>query len=154
MSTYVPAEVGMPLADVDTPALILDLDVFERNLDRLASSLAGKSIKARPHAKSHKCPQIALAQIARGAVGVCCQKVSEAEALVLGGVKDVLIANEVVGTIKLKRLADLARQAHVAVCVDDASNVAALDAAVSQEFGVRLDVLAEVDVGADGCGPG
>jgi D-threonine aldolase len=152
MSAYRPAEIGMSLADVDTPSLILDLDVFERNLERLDTSLAGRKVKVRPHAKSHKCPQIALAQIARGAVGVCCQKVSEAEALVLGGVKDVLIANEVVGAPKLRRLAALARQAHVAVCVDDGGNVAALDAAVGQEFGVRLDVLVEVNVGANRCG--
>jgi D-serine deaminase-like pyridoxal phosphate-dependent protein len=152
MSRYLPAEIGAPLSEVDTPALILDLDAFERNLDRLDASLAGKNVKVRPHAKSHKCPQIALRQIARGAVGVCCQKVSEAEAMVLGGVKDVLIANEVVGAPKLSRLAALARQAHVAVCVDDAGNVAALDAAVGQEFGVRLDVLVEVNVGANRCG--
>ncbi len=152
MSAYLPAEVGMSLSDVDTPSLILDLDVFERNLDRLDASLAGKKVKVRPHAKSHKCPQIALAQVARGAVGVCCQKVTEAEALVLGGVRDVLIANEVVGAPKLRRLAALARQARVSVCVDDAGNVAALDAAVAQEFGVRLDVLIEVNVGANRCG--
>ena len=152
MSTYLPAEVGMSLSEVDTPSLILDLNAFERNLDRLDASLAGKNVKVRPHAKSHKCPQIALAQIARGAVGVCCQKVTEAEALVLGGVKDVLIANEVVGAPKLRRLVALARQAHVAVCVDDAGNVAALNAAAGQEFGVRLDVLIEVNVGANRCG--
>ena len=152
MTSYVPAEIGMPLSEVDTPALILDLDAFERNLDKLNASLAGKNVKVRPHAKSHKCPQIALAQIARGAVGVCCQKVSEAEAMVLGGVRDVLIANEVVGAPKLARLAALARQAHVAVCVDDAGNVAALDAAAGQEFGVKLDVLVEVNVGANRCG--
>ena len=152
MSAYKPAEIGMSLADVDTPSLILDLDVFERNLDRLDASLAGRKVKVRPHAKSHKCPQIALAQIARGAVGICVQKVSEAEALVMGGVKDVLIANEIVGAQKLARLAALARQAHVAVCVDDAGNVAALDAAVGQQFGVRLDVLVEVNVGANRCG--
>ena len=115
MSAYLPAEVGMSLSDVDTPSLILDLDAFERNLDRLDASLAGKKAGVRPHAKSHKCPQIALAQIARGAVGVCCQKVTEAEALVLGGVRDVLIANEVVGAPKLRRLAALARQARICV---------------------------------------
>jgi D-serine deaminase-like pyridoxal phosphate-dependent protein len=87
----------MPLEQVDTPALLLDLDAFERNLDRLDQSLRGTSVRVRPHAKSHKCPEIALRQIARGAVGVCCQKVSEAEALVRGGVGDVLVANEVVG---------------------------------------------------------
>jgi D-serine deaminase-like pyridoxal phosphate-dependent protein len=152
MSEYRPAEIGMPLEEVDTPSLILDLDAFERNLVRLDASLAGRSVMVRPHSKSHKCPQIALAQIAHGAVGVCCQKVSEAEAMVLGGVKDVLIANEVVGAPKLARLAALARQARVAVCVDDAGNVAALDGAAGEEFGVRLDVLVEVNVGANRCG--
>jgi D-serine deaminase-like pyridoxal phosphate-dependent protein len=151
MSSYLPAAIGMSLAEVDTPALILDLDAFERNLQRLMNSLAGRAVKVRPHAKSHKCPQIALRQMALGAVGVCCQKVSEAEAMVAGGVPDVLIANEVVGTVKLKRLAALAKQARVAVCADNAGNVAALDAA-AREFGVRLDVLVEVNVGANRCG--
>ena len=151
MPTYLPAAIGMPLAEVDTPALILDLDAFEHNLQRLRDSLAGRPVKLRPHAKSHKCPQIALRQIALGAVGVCCQKVSEAEAMVTGGVPDVLIANEVVGTVKLRRLAALAKQARVAVCADHAANVAALDAA-AREFGVRLDVLVEVNVGANRCG--
>jgi len=151
MPAYLPATVGMPLSDVDTPSLILDLDAFERNLDRMSASLAGKQIRIRPHAKSHKCPEIAKRQIARGAVGVCCQKVSEAEAMVDGGVADVLIANEVVGAVKLKRLAALARRARVTVCADDAGNIAQLDAA-ARDAGVRLDVLVEVNVGANRCG--
>lgn len=151
MGYYRPAEIGMPLAEVDTPALILDLDAFERNLDRMDASLAGKRIKLRPHAKSHKCPQIALAQMKRGAVGVCCQKVSEAEALVEGGVTDVLVANEVVGAAKVRRLAALAKRAKVAACADDAGNVAELDAA-ARAAGVKLDVLVEVNVGANRCG--
>jgi len=146
-----PAAAGMDLAQVDTPALLLDLDAFERNLARLTESLRGTSVRVRPHAKSHKCPEIALRQIARGAVGVCCQKVSEAEALVHGGVGDVLVANEVVGPRKLARLAELSRQAHVSVCVDDAGNVAELAQAV-REAGVTLDVLVEVNVGANRCG--
>jgi D-serine deaminase-like pyridoxal phosphate-dependent protein len=141
----------MPLSEVDTPSLILDLDAFERNLDRMDASLAGKQIRIRPHAKSHKCPEIAKRQIARGAVGVCCQKVGEAEAMVAGGVADVLIANEVVGAPKLKRLAALAKRARVAVCADDAGNVAALDEA-ARAAGVKLDVLVEVNVGANRCG--
>jgi D-serine deaminase-like pyridoxal phosphate-dependent protein len=145
------ADIGMSLEEVDTPCLLLDLDAFERNLDRLDESLRGRSVCVRPHAKSHKCPEIALRQIARGAVGVCCQKVSEAEALVAGGVKDVLIANEVVGAPKLARLAALAKGAHMTVCVDDAGNVAALDAA-ARSAGVRLDVLVEINVGANRCG--
>ena len=151
MPTFLPATIGMPLAEVDTPSLLLDLDAFERNLQRLKDSLAGRAVNVRPHAKSHKCPQIALKQMALGAVGVCCQKVSEAEAMVTGGVPDVLIANEVVGAPKLKRLAALAKQARIAVCADNADNVAALDVA-AREFGVRLDVLVEINVGANRCG--
>jgi len=151
MPVYLPATVGMPLAEVDTPCLILDLDAFERNLQRLKQSLAGRSVMVRPHAKSHKCPQIALRQIELGAVGVCCQKVSEAEVLVQGGVRDVLITNEIVGAPKLRRLAALARRAQVAVCADNAENISALDAA-ARESGVTLDVLVEIDVGANRCG--
>jgi D-serine deaminase-like pyridoxal phosphate-dependent protein len=141
----------MPLDQVDTPALLLDLDAFERNLRRLHASLGDAKVRVRPHAKSHKCPQIALRQIALGAVGVCCQKVSEAEALVRGGVGDVLIANEVVGAPKLARLAELARSARVGVCVDDIGNVADLGRA-AREAGARLDVYVEVNVGANRCG--
>ncbi len=148
---YTPAKIGMPLDEVDTPALLLDLDVFERNLQLLNDSLAGRNVKLRPHAKSHKCPQIALRQMALGAVGVCCQKVSEAEAMVDGGVSDVLIANEVVGSAKVKRLVALSQRAKIAVCADHADNVAALDAA-AREAGVTLDVLVEVNVGANRCG--
>lgn len=151
MTLIPPASIGMPLSEVDTPCLLLDLDAFERNVERLAASMGGRDVAVRPHAKSHKCPQIALRQIAAGAVGVCCQKVSEAEALVAGGVRDVLIANEVVGAVKLKRLAALARQAKVAVCADDAGNVRDIDAAAG-ECGVVIDVLVEVNVGANRCG--
>ena len=146
-----PAAVGMPLADVDTPALLLDLDAFERNLDTLNRTLKGAAVRVRPHAKSHKCAHIALAQVARGAVGVCCQKVSEAEALVRGGVQDVLIANEVVGAAKLTRLAELARDARMGVCVDDLDTIEDLDQAAARAA-TRLDVYVEVDVGAGRCG--
>jgi 3-hydroxy-D-aspartate aldolase len=145
------ASVGMPLAAVDTPCLILELDAFERNLQRLPDSLAGHDIALRPHAKSHKCPQIAQRQMALGAAGVCCQKVSEAEAMVEGGIRDVLIANEVVGAAKLKNLAALAKRATLKVCADDAGNVHDLDAA-ARAAGITLDVLVEVDVGAHRCG--
>jgi len=141
----------MPLAEVDTPALILDLDAFERNIGLMADALRGSPVRLRPHAKSHKCAEIAMRQIAAGAVGVCCQKVSEAEALVAGGVTDVLIANEVVGKSKLARLAALARKARLAVCVDAAENARELDAAAAAA-GVRIDTLVEINVGADRCG--
>src|SRR6266446_7095158 len=92
------ASIGVALDEVDTPALVLDLDALERNLLRMADAVKESGVRLRPHAKSHKCAQIARAQIAAGAVGVCCQKVSEAEALVAGGVADVLVTNEIVGS--------------------------------------------------------
>ena len=107
MTTRPPAEIGMSLDEVDTPALIVDLDAFERNLKRLAERVAGQGVRLRPHAKTHKCPVIALKQIELGAVGVCVQKVSEAEAMVYGGVRDVLVTNEIVGRQKLRRLMGL-----------------------------------------------
>lgn len=141
----------MPLQEVDTPALLLDLDAFERNLDRLDASLQGTTVRVRPHSKSHKCPEIARRQMARGAVGVCCQKVAEAEAMVDGGVGNVLVSNEIVGAAKLARLAALAARAQISVLVDDAENVAALDQAAGRH-GAQLGVLVEVNVGADRCG--
>ena len=146
-----PAEIGMPLEAVDTPALLIDLDPFERNLRRMADAVAGSPVRLRPHAKTHKCPAIALRQMAEGAVGVCCQKVSEAEALVRGGVTNVLVSNEIVGPAKIMRLAALAREAWVGVCVDDPGNVDQLSAAAVAQ-GVTLPVLVEVNVGADRCG--
>ncbi|MGA8260527.1 MAG: DSD1 family PLP-dependent enzyme [Arenicellales bacterium] len=151
MGTSPPGEVGMPIEDVDTPALLIDLDVFERNLRRMVDKVKGTSARLRPHAKAHKCPMIALQQIALGAVGVCCQKVSEAEAMVYGGVRDVLVTNEVVGARKLKRLGSLARHAHMGICVDNADNVLSLSEA-AQSFGATIDVLVEIDVGANRCG--
>lgn len=141
----------MRLEDVDTPALLVDLEAYERNLSKMARKVENTNTRVRPHAKTHKCPIIAAHQIALGAVGVCCQKVSEAEAMVNGGVRDVLISNEVVGRRKLERLAALARLAHVGVCADDKQNIFALnDAAL--DFGTRIDVLIEIDVGMQRCG--
>lgn len=146
-----PAEIGMRLDEVDTPALLIDLDAFERNLRRLPERLAGSRVRLRPHAKTHKCPVIALAQVELGAVGVCVQKVGEAEAMVYGGVKDVLVSNEIAGLPKLRRLAALAKRARVAVCADDASQVEALEEA-AKEVGVTIPVYVEIDVGAGRCG--
>ncbi|MDP7667399.1 MAG: DSD1 family PLP-dependent enzyme [Rhodospirillales bacterium] len=146
-----PAEIGIPLEEVESPALILDLDTFERNLKRLADAGRRLGVRLRPHAKTHKCPVIARRQMALGAVGVCCQTVGEAEAMVFGGIDDVLVTNEVVDRVKVNRLVSLAKQARVAVCADDAGNAEALNAAAAA-FGARLDVLVEVNVGANRCG--
>jgi D-serine deaminase-like pyridoxal phosphate-dependent protein len=151
MTTRPPAEIGMPLDEVDTPALVIDLDAFERNLSRLPQQIAGSGVRLRPHAKTHKCPVIALRQIGQGAVGVCVQKVGEAEAMVYGGVPDVLVTNEIVGRQKLRRLTALAHIARVGVCADDAGQVEALNDAAS-EAGVMLPVYVEVNMGGNRCG--
>lgn len=151
MTAIPPAAVGMALEEVDTPALLIDLDAFERNLRRLADAVEGTPVRLRPHAKTHKCPTIALKQMALGAVGVCCQKVGEAEAMVNGGVPNVLVSNEIVGASKVARLAALARHAEVMVCADDPLHVEQLSEA-AQAYSVELPVLVEVDVGAPRCG--
>jgi 3-hydroxy-D-aspartate aldolase len=146
-----PAVPGMREDEIDTPALLIDLDAFEFNLDTMAGLLAPTGVKLRAHAKTHKSPVIARLQMARGAVGNCVQKVAEAEVLGWGGIPDILVSNEVVGAAKLARLCALSRIAKVAVCADDAGQVAAIEAA-AEDAGVRLTVLVEIDVGAGRCG--
>ena len=146
-----PARPGMAEDEIDTPALVIDLDAFEFNLDTMAAALAGTGTRLRAHAKTHKSPVIAHLQMARGAVGQCVQKVSEAEILAWAGVPDILVSNEVVGRSKLARLAALARITRIAVCADDMRQVAAL-AEAAQDAGVVLTVLVEIDVGAGRCG--
>jgi 3-hydroxy-D-aspartate aldolase len=152
-NTAPPAAIGMSLEDVETPALILDLDAFEYNVARMASFAASGRMRLRPHAKTHKCAEIALQQMSRGAVGVCCQKVSEAEALVQGGVTDVLVSNEVVDPRKLSRLAALTDRATIGICVDNVAAVDVLNDAVNAAgCATPLAVLVEIDVGGDRCG--
>jgi D-serine deaminase-like pyridoxal phosphate-dependent protein len=151
MSPWKSAQPGDPVSAIDTPALVLDLDAFERNLQRMAKSLAGSKVRLRPHAKSHKCPEIAKRQVALGAVGVCCQKVSEAAVFVATGIPDVLVTNEVVGEAKIRHLFELARQARLGVLVDHPLQVQALATAAKAQA-VHLDVYIEVNVGANRCG--
>ena len=147
----IPAQVGARLDEIDTPALIVDLDAFDHNLRKMAGFAQASAVRLRPHAKTHKCPTIAMKQIAAGAVGQCCQKVGEAEALVRGGVRDVLVSNQVVGVQKLRRLAALATDATIGLCFDAVEQVdAASRAAV--EFGVTIDGMVEIDVGMQRCG--
>jgi len=146
-----PAIPGMREEDIDTPALVIDLDAFEYNLDHMAALLKPTGVKLRAHAKTHKSPVIAKLQMARGAVGQCVQKVGEAEILAWGGIPDILVSNEVVGASKLARLAALQGIAKVAVCVDDAAQVDAIEQA-AEAAGHRISVLVEIDVGAARCG--
>lgn len=142
-----PARIGDPIADIQTPALIVDLDAFEANVARMAETAARLGVDLRAHAKTHKSADIAKIQMAAGAVGVCCQKVSEAEALADQGVTDILIANQIVGAARIARLVALSKRAKIAICVDHPDQVAALAAA-----GAELDVLVELDCGSHRCG--
>ena len=141
-----PAQPGMREDEVDTPALLIDLDAFEHNLDHMAALLAPTGTKLRAHAKTHKSPVIAHQQMRRGAVGQCVQKVSEAEALAWGGVPDILVTNQVVGDAKLARFAALSGLARIAICADHPRHVDRL-ASAAEAAGRRLSVLVEIDVG-------
>lgn len=146
-----PARAGDPVADVDTPALLLDLDAFDANVAVVHGRILSAGLHLRAHGKAHKCPAIARLQVGAGAIGVCCQKVGEAEVFVAGGIRDVLVSNVVVGASKAARLAALARRARVGVCVDSALQVAQIGAA-ARAAGSTVDVLVEVDVGGRRCG--
>ncbi len=151
MSPWNAAAVGEHRDQIDTPALILDLDAFERNLVLMQQALVGTTLRLRPHAKSHKCPDIALRQLAHGAVGICCQKVSEASVFVAAGITDVLITNQIVGAAKIAHLMELAQRARIGVLVDHPSQVDALAKAALSHH-VALDVYIEIDVGMQRCG--
>src|ERR1700674_2067620 len=137
----------MPRDEIPTPALLLDLDRFERNIAKMAASIAAAGKKLRPHSKTHKCPEIARRQIAAGAVGICCAKVSEAEVMAEAGIRNILITTEVVGPEKIGRLLGvLERVPETLVVVDNPDNVRELGLAMSRA-GKVLNVLVDVDVG-------
>jgi D-serine deaminase-like pyridoxal phosphate-dependent protein len=146
-----PAAPGDAADAIETPALVVDLAALERNLDALAAAVRESGLRLRPHAKSHKCPDIAKLQILRGAVGICCQKTDEALAFIDAGIEDVLLTNEVVAPSKLDRLAVAARKATVGLLVDCAEG-AELASAAATRAGSSLDLYVEVDVGAGRCG--
>jgi len=144
--------VGARVEDLPTPSLLVEAEALERNLRRMADYFAQRPCKLRPHFKSHKCVRLAREQLsAGGAVGITCAKLAEAEYLVKGGVAHVLIANQVVGRDKVRRLAALQRDACVRVCVDCERHVDEL-AQAAREAGVEIGCLVEVDVGMGRCG--
>ena len=141
----------MKIADIETPALLLNMDVMESNLRKMAAFFAESSAKLRPHFKNHKCPELALRQIAAGAIGMTCATVAEAESLVRHGVRSVLIANEIADPIKIGRFIELAKQTEVMVCVDNEAIVEAI-ATAARSQGIQPSVLVDVDVGLHRCG--
>jgi D-serine deaminase-like pyridoxal phosphate-dependent protein len=144
-------KIGDDKTELDTPTLLIDLDKFERNIDTMARLFKTLPTELRPHEKTHKCPIIAHKQIEVGAIGITCAKLGEAEAMVEAGIRDVLIANQVVGEPKVTRLVNLAKHSDVIVAVDNPENVKHLADSAGMK-GVKLNVLIEVDVGNNRCG--
>ena len=149
----VPAVPGMDEKDIQTPCLILDLDALERNIKKMGDYAKAHGMRHRVHGKMHKSVDVAkLQERLGGSVGVCCQKVSEAEVFVRGGIKDVLVSNQVRDPAKIDRLARLPKLgSRIIVCVDDIDNVAELSAA-AQKHGTTLECFIEIDCGAGRCG--
>ena len=149
----IPAAIGMDEADIQTPCLMLDLDALERNIKKMGDYAASHGMRHRIHGKMHKSVDVAKLQIELGgACGVCCQKVSEAEVFARGGIKDVLVSNQVRDPAKIDRLARLPKLgARAIVCVDDIANLADLSEAATRH-GTQIECLVEIDVGAGRCG--
>jgi len=149
----IPAAPGMNEADIQTPCLVVDLDALERNIVKMGDYAKEMGVRHRIHGKMHKSVDIALLQEKLGdSCGVCCQKVSEAEVFARGGIKDVLVSNQVRDPAKIDRLARLPKLgARTIVCVDDIANVAELAAAV-KKHDTQIECLVEIDCGAGRCG--
>lgn len=149
----IPALPGMDEAEIQTPCLVLDLDALERNIVKMGDYAKAHGMRHRAHGKMHKSVDVLkLQEKLGGAVGVCCQKVSEAEVFVRGGIKDVLVSNQVRDPLKIDRLARLPKLgSRIIVCVDDVANVADLSAA-AQKHGTQLECFVEIDCGAGRCG--
>ena len=145
------AVIGGSVDTIDTPALVIDLDAMQHNLAVMAAFAREHKLRLRPHAKMHKCAAIAKLQIAAGAVGVCVQKLSEAEALADAGINDIYISNEVIAPHKLARLAQLAGRITLAVAVDSALGITRLAEAL-KAAGSSVNVFVEIDVGQGRCG--
>ena len=149
----IPAAIGMEEKDIQTPCLILDLDALERNIRKMGDYARAHGMRHRVHGKMHKSVDVArLQERLGGACGVCCQKVSEAEVFARGGIKDVMVSNQVTDPAKIDRLARMPKLgARVLVCVDDPENVKDLSAA-AQKHGTEIEALVEIDCGAGRCG--
>ncbi len=139
--------------EIDTPALLIDLNLMEKNIETLAGFFRGKTGKDfRPHYKTPKSPFLAAKQIESGAVGISCQKLGEAETLITAGITDVLITNEIVGDYKIQKLISLRKRAPgLMVCVDNAIPAKALSEEAMKR-GVKMPVLVDVNVGQNRCG--
>lgn len=144
-------EVGLQHSAVDTPILWVDLDILETNITRLAEHFKKAGINWRPHTKGMKVPEIAHMAIKAGAIGVTCAKLGEAEVMAASGIRDILVANQIVTPQKIARLVNLSRRTDVKVTVDNADNVAALGAA-AVAAGIEINVLVDINTGMNRTG--
>ena len=149
----IPAAIGMDESEIQTPCLVLDLDALERNIEKMGRFAREMGVRHRVHGKMHKSVDVALLQEKLGgSVGVCCQKVSEAEVFARGGIKDVMVSNQVRDPAKIDRLARIPKLGARAICcVDDIENVADLSAA-AVKHGTEIECIVEIDCGAGRCG--
>jgi D-serine deaminase-like pyridoxal phosphate-dependent protein len=146
------AMIGRPVADLETPVLLVDLDVLDRNIARMRQVIIAEAgIGWRPHTKAIKTPAIAHKLLQAGAHGITCSKLGEAEVMAAAGIRDILIANQVVGNAKIARLVHLLRHADIIVAVDCEAHVKALDAA-AQATGTRPRVVVEVNIAMNRAG--
>lgn len=143
--------IGLPVEQLPTPALVLDYEAFMHNIQAMSTYLAKVKMNIRPHAKTHKTPTIAHIQMNAGAIGVCCATVGEAEIMAYSGIGNILIANEVISEVAIRRVANLARHAKIMVVIDEPENARVLSKAAVQ-YGAALDVLVDLDVGLGRCG--
>ena len=141
----------MKISGISTPALILDVNTLKANAEKMGQLLKGTKLQLRPHYKSHKCAALAAWQVRSGAIGMTCAKLSEAEDLCDAGIEDILLANQVTDPVKIRRLADLAGNCRLTVCVDNAENVKALGIAAAN-CGNTVHCLVEYDIGMGRCG--
>jgi len=137
--------------DIDTPALVIDLPAMEQNIAKMADFARGQGVNLRPYIKTHKSTILAHKQLAAGAIGVGCATIAEAEVMATAGIRDILIGNQIVGSVKIARVMGLARHTDIMVAVDDYQNVTELSAA-AQAMGVKVRILVELDVGMHRCG--
>ena len=142
---------GDPLGFADTPCVLVDLEVVQRNIVRTQSVFDDLGVDFRPHIKTHRIPEFARMQIEAGACGITCQKIGEAEVMAAAGIDDILITYNIIGENKLARLAALSKRCKLSVTVDNAMVAQGLSRTFSEQGGV-LDVLVECDTGQGRCG--
>jgi D-serine deaminase-like pyridoxal phosphate-dependent protein len=143
--------VGASKEEIDTPALLADLDLIEQNILTMSNYLKNKKTKLRAHTKVHRIPPLALKQLKAGAKGLCCQKVSEAEVMAASGVKDIIVTNEIVTPQKIMRLVTLTKSAHISVPIDNEYNAQCVSK-IAMEEGAEVNALVDVHLGSQRCG--